>query len=126
MVILMKPFEPYAHTHGQADRKLYDIEVAVSRIIVSCFKKIKKTDQTTNTGKTLLRFCVCVCVCVCECVFKRTLRNGGFYIKLYRTCKAEYKVYEKGNVFSIAPWCWRWPRVKTLALRFIWKILMRF
>ena len=61
----MKPFEPYAHTHGQADRKLYDIEVAVSRIIVSCFKK-KTTDQTTNTGKTLLRFCVCVCVNVCS------------------------------------------------------------
>ena len=35
----MKPFELYAHTHGQADRKLYGIEVAVSRIIVSCFKK---------------------------------------------------------------------------------------
>ena len=57
----MKPFEPYVHTHGQTDRKLYGIEVAVCRIIVLCLKKKKTTtDQTNNMGETLHGFCVCV------------------------------------------------------------------
>ena len=62
----MKSFEPYAHTHGQADRKLYDIEVAVSRIIVSCFKKKKQQlIRPLTQGKLCLDF-VCVCVNVCS------------------------------------------------------------